>query len=252
MTLDKENGNIPKQEQYDSISKEYAGLVEVDPSKKFVQYPSALRLLGDVSQKSVLDVGSGNGIFARELARKGAIVTGYDISAEQVATAQKAEQSEPLKIEYSVSSPLEFSTDKKFDKAVSVLVLLYAPDKKYLEAFFSSTNKLLKNGGEFVSVTFNPRFQRFGEILYNRRFTKTETGKIKVEFFNQNQATNFSAEFTDFTAEDYEQAAKDGGFEKSEWKNLQIEELGLQELGQDFWKGYEEDCPYIGFVVYKS
>jgi cyclopropane fatty-acyl-phospholipid synthase-like methyltransferase len=252
MTIDKENTNVSKTEQYDSISKEYAELVEADPSKKFVQYPSALRLLGDVSQKSVLDIGSGNGIFARELARRGATVTGYDISAEQVANAQKAEQAEPLQIEYSVSNPLEFSSDKKFDKAVSVLVLLYAADKKYLEAFFSSTNRSLKDDGEFVSVIFNPRFKRFGEILYNRRFTKIENGKIKVEFFNQNQVTNFSAEFSDFTAEDYEQAAKDGGFAKSEWKNLKIEELGMQELGQDFWKDYEEDCPYIGFVVYKS
>lgn len=252
MAVDEGNADAPNPEQYDSISREYAGLVEVDPSKKFVQYPSALRLLGDVSQKAILDVGCGNGIFARELARRGAAVTGYDISAGQIAIAQKAEQAEPLQIEYSVSNPLEFSSGRRFDEAVSVLVLLYAPDRKYLEAFFSATNRLLRGGGKFVSVTFNPRFKRFGEVLYNRRFTKTGTGKAKVEFFNQDQAADFSAEFTDFAAEDYEQAAKAGGFARSEWRNLEIEEPGLQELGQDFWKGYEEDCPYIGFVTYKS
>lgn len=252
MVVDKSNADVPNLEQYDSISGEYASLVEIDPSKKFVQYPSALRLLGDVSQKAILDVGCGNGIFARELARRGAAVTGYDISTGQIAIAQKAEQAEPLQIAYSVSSPLEFSTDRRFDEAVSVLVLLYAPDKKYLEAFFSATNRLLRGGGRFVSVTFNPRFKRFGEVLYNRRFTKTETGKAKVEFFNQDQAAGFSAEFTDFAAEDYEQAAKAGGFASSEWENLKIEKPGLQELGQDFWRDYEEDCPYIGFVAYKS
>jgi len=241
----------PKQEQYDLISKEYTELVESDPSKHFVQYPSALRLLGDVSGKRVLDVGCGSGIFDRELALRGAIVTGYDASSEQVAKAQAALQDEPMNINYVVSNPQEFKTDKQFDKAVSVLVLHYAPNKEYLEKFFSSTNQALKDNGEFDTILVNPDFKRLGEALYNRRFFRLGDGKMKADFLNKDQEASFSVEFSDFSMDDYEQAAIGGGFKKIEWVKLKPEEVGIEKMGEEYWKDFEEDCPYVGFVAHK-
>lgn len=239
--------------QYDAvISREYTNLVETDPQKRFVQYPSALRLLGDVSGQSVLDVGCGSGLFDRELAARGAIVVGYDVSAEQVALAQKAQQEEPMNIQYSVSDPSEFKTEKKFDKAVSVLVLHYAHDKHHLEQFFSSTSQALKDGGEFVCILVNPQFKRLGEVLYSRRFIKLGDGKMKADFFDRNQVQSFSVDFSDFSIDDYEQAAIGGGFKSVEWKPLKVEETGMQEMGQEYWKGFEDDCLYVGFVAHKA
>jgi SAM-dependent methyltransferase len=242
----------PKREQYDTISREYADLVTADPAKRFVQYPSALRLLGDVSGKTVLDVGSGSGIFDRELSRRGAVVTGYDVSSEQVALARQAEQPETSDIRYVVSSPQEFRTEQPFDKAVSVLVLHYAPDVKYLEAFFSSTEQALRDGGTFVSILVNPEFRRFGEILYNRRFIKLGNGRMKADFFGGDGAIRFSVEFSDFSTDDYERAAADGGFARSEWIPLKVEDEGRKELGEEFWRDFEEDSPFVGFIAYKK
>lgn len=237
--------------QYDALSQNYTNLVQTDPAKQFIQYPSALQLIGNVSQKTILDIGCGSGIFDRELTHRGAIVTGYDISSEQIAIAQKEEQARPLGITYSVSTPQEFQTDQKFDLAVSVLVLHYALDSKNLAQFFLSTHQALKRGGKFVCILTNPLFKRLGEILYNRRFTKLPSGMMLVEFFNARQEVSLSAEYSNFSVDDYDWAATSGGFKKIKWQDLQVTPAGLCEMGRDYWKGFEGDCPYVGFVAYK-
>ncbi|MBP9751627.1 MAG: class I SAM-dependent methyltransferase [Candidatus Moranbacteria bacterium] len=237
--------------QYEAISDRYTELVKTDPGKMFVQFPSALQLLGDVSGKTILDVGCGSGMFDQELSRRGAKVTAYDISSEQIAHAKEAQEKELSHVEYLVSSPQEFKSGKLFDEAVSVLVLHYAPDTEYLRDFFSSTEKVIKEGGRFVCILTNPEFKRLGEVVCNRCFKRLENGKMSADFFDKNKEVSFSAEFSDFSTGDYEKAATDAGFSRFEWIPLQVSEDGLQKLGADYWKGFEEDCLYVGFIAYK-
>ena len=50
--------------QYDTkLSGKYTDLVRTDPAKMFVQYPEALRLLGNIRRNNVLDIGCGSGAF---------------------------------------------------------------------------------------------------------------------------------------------------------------------------------------------
>ena len=46
----------------------------------FSEWPSTLKLLGDVKGKKILDVGCGPGLYASLLIKKGAVVKGLDIS----------------------------------------------------------------------------------------------------------------------------------------------------------------------------
>lgn len=239
-------------EQYDSISKNYTVLVKTDPQKNYVQYPSALKLLGDISGLRVLDVGCGSGLFDRELARIGALVTAYDVSTEQITNAKKTEQAEPMGIQYSVADPSEFQTTKKFDKAVSVLVLHYAENQEHLEKFFSSTCEALKDDGKFVCILANPKLKRLNVNLYNRCFRRLGNGRMAVDFLDKNQEVSCSAEYSDFSASDYEQAALNGSFRKFEWISLSPTEEGLKEMGDKYWADFKEDCPYVGFIAYKK
>lgn len=248
------NGEIPKDKsiyQYNELSAEYASLADIDPSKRYVQYPEALRLLGDFKGKKVLDIGCGNGTFTRMLARRGASVVGYDPSEQQVRQAQQMEQQEHLGILYFISDRPAIKPELKFDKATSVMVLPYAADKKHLGELFSFANEHLADGGEFSSVIFNPNYKRLGQITYNRRFTKTEDGKIQVEFLDEKGSVKLTAKFSDFSSDDYEVAAKQTGFQNFEWKNLSVMPEGIEAQGKEFWSGYEEDCPYIGLVAGK-
>ena len=240
-------------EQYDALTKEYEELANVDPSKNYVQYPEALRLLGKLEGKTILDAGCGGGTFSRMLAKRGAKVIGYDISSEQIKLAKKHEQQNPLGIKYLVANPLNIEEKLgqiKFDLAVSTLVLLYAKDHQELEAFFSSTFNLLKPKEKFVSITFNPEYKRLGIAVYNRIFA-AKGNKIEVNLFENGERPKCSAHFTKFTKKDYENAAESQGL-SLQWEKLKIRKEGIKKLGKEFWEGYEQDCPYIGLVVKKQ
>jgi cyclopropane fatty-acyl-phospholipid synthase-like methyltransferase len=237
--------------QYDQLSAEYSALIETDPAKQFVQYPEALRLLGDVEGKKILDVGCGQGAFTRILSKRGADVVGYDPSIEQIKKAKEAEAQEKLGIKYFVGDRASISSEFKFDKAVSVMVLMYATDRKNLQDIFTGANEALEENGSFSSITFNPNFKRFGEVAYNRRVVRTDDGKIRVDFIDENSNVKMSAKFSDFSVSDYEIAAKEAGFSKIEWVKLEIAPKGKEKSDNDYWKDFDNDPPYIGFVATK-
>jgi cyclopropane fatty-acyl-phospholipid synthase-like methyltransferase len=236
--------------QYNFLSQTYSGIVMSDPSKVYVQYPSALKLIGDVKNKKVVDIGCGEGIFSRILSREGAKVVGFDISEKQIDEAGRNERKEGLGINYFVADMENFVYTEKFDKAVSIMALPYLSDKKKLDKFFSRAHNLLNKNADFVAIVFNPKFKRFGQEVYNRIFKKAGDKKIKV-FFHGPIKSSFPATFSDFSADDYEVAAKKAGFSQVHWKKLKINENGIKKVGKNFWKDFENDCPYIGLEIKK-
>jgi SAM-dependent methyltransferase len=96
-------------------------------------FGEALRLAGvDVDGDwSALDLGCGEGQFARELARRHprARVTGMDVDAAAIATAV-ANRGAAGNVEYAVHDAREpLPAGSKYDVVVMWLVLLYVPDK---------------------------------------------------------------------------------------------------------------------------
>ncbi|MEI7498077.1 MAG: class I SAM-dependent methyltransferase [Candidatus Falkowbacteria bacterium] len=239
-----------KETQYDSISGQYAEMVKKDPQKQFVQYPSALHLLGDITGQMILDVGCGGGAFTRLLVNRGARVTAYDNSAGQIAQAK--ESSKSIFVDYLVADPMEFRRNEQFDQAVTVLVLHYADDTQHLRKFFSSTCEALRHGGQFVCILANPDLKQLDVPMYNRCFHKIGNNRMTVFFLDQDQTVVCSAEYSDFSRMDYERATITGGFSRFEWVPLHIENGGVEAMGENYWLGFEEDCPYIGFIAFKE
>ena len=62
--------------------------------------PAHAAFCGEVRGLRVLDVGCGSGYFSREMARRGALVTGVDISPRMLAHACRIESESPLGIRY--------------------------------------------------------------------------------------------------------------------------------------------------------
>jgi cyclopropane fatty-acyl-phospholipid synthase-like methyltransferase len=222
-----------------------------DPVKQFVLIPETLRLAGSVRNKNLLDIGCGSGLLARVFAGKGANVVGYDHSAEQIRLAKEAANSDKLSFIVAEPETIEEKVHgEAFDKAVSTMVLLYARDKLQLSAFFQSTYNLLKEGGIFSSITFNPQYADFGSARYNRRFLRVKD-KIQVDFLDDADKVRITALFSDFSMQDYEDCAREAGFLAPKWVNMKVSQDGMKSKGASFWQDFETGCPYIGLVVRK-
>ncbi len=238
-------------EQFNTGHQEYASFIESDPIRNYLHYPAVIKELGELRDKRVLDIGCGDGLFDRKLAKEyGASVVGYDISPNLIAKAQKSEAEAPLGIKYQNVDPLRFRSAEPFDNAVAVMVLPYSPDSGYIKNFFWSAYNNLKAGGKFVSVIFNPEFRDFEEVVANRFFRKAGTQKVNFDFLDpKNKEVVWNAELAQFSKSDYEQGAKDGGFTSVEWKNLIPDEEGVKKFGEAFWQGAIESQPYALVVA---
>ncbi|XSG75548.1 class I SAM-dependent methyltransferase [Herpetosiphon llansteffanensis] len=121
--------------------------------------PAMLQLLELQAGQRMLDVGCGNGLFARYLAELGATVLAVDASTSLIERAKHYPS--PNTLEYQVvdatsSAQLLDLGVASFDALVSTMVLMDLPT---IEPLFQAASQLLKQQGRFVLATVHPCFQ---------------------------------------------------------------------------------------------
>jgi ubiquinone/menaquinone biosynthesis C-methylase UbiE len=118
--------------------------------------PAQLSLCGAVRGSRIVDVGCGNGYFARLLSRHGARVVGVDISPRMIEHAKERESADSLAIEYHVldaaALPAEFAP-QSFDMATSCMALQDMPN---VGKVFQGVHALLRPEGRFVASITHP------------------------------------------------------------------------------------------------
>lgn len=102
--------------------------------------------------QSILDLGTGTGVLARQFARQGAVVQGIDISAEQIAMADQLAKSEGLRVGFSVcpAESLPWS-EPTFDEATANQCWLYFDKQRTI----SELRRVLRPGGVLVTSHFS-------------------------------------------------------------------------------------------------
>ena len=91
--------------------------------------PAFLEMLPEVKDLSGLDIGCGEGHNTRLVAKRGARMTGVDISGTFVRHAVEAEQDEPLGIRYERASAVDLPfEDATFDFATAFMSLMDIPE----------------------------------------------------------------------------------------------------------------------------
>jgi 2-polyprenyl-3-methyl-5-hydroxy-6-metoxy-1,4-benzoquinol methylase len=140
---------------YDAIADWYSVHVRSSRSIHAAILPSMLALLGDVDGSTVCDLGCGEGVVSRLVARRGAQVVGVDLSVRLLAIAVEHEDLEPLNIEYRLedASSLAGFDDGCIDGVVSNLALADIAD---LEGVARSVARVLCPGGWFVFSINHP------------------------------------------------------------------------------------------------
>lgn len=127
------------------------------PWRTYLEQPSALQLLGDLTDRSVLDLACGEGYYSRLLRRHGAgSVLGVDRCSDMVALAQAQEQRHPEGIVYRVGDASNLALDQQFDLIFAAYLFNYARTRSELEAHCRTISRLLRPGGRLVAINNDP------------------------------------------------------------------------------------------------
>jgi ubiquinone/menaquinone biosynthesis C-methylase UbiE len=143
---------------YDAIANWYDAYLRENPLYAEVILPGMLALAGDLSGQAICDLACGQGFITRELARRGAQVTGADLSEKLLALAEGYEASEPLGIRYVLADAQDAATlpTAAFDGVTCSMALMPIPD---LRATLQTARRLLRLAGWFVCSITHPCYQ---------------------------------------------------------------------------------------------
>ncbi|MCA9279090.1 MAG: methyltransferase domain-containing protein [Phycisphaeraceae bacterium] len=155
----------PDDSSWEHVAGWYAGLVTENRSDHFdrVVLPGVLRLLGDVSGKSVLDVACGQGYVCESIANAGAHVVGTDSSPTLIEYARQSASSHQIdNITYhvgdarSLDSRESLLADASFDFVTCVLAIMNIDP---LDDAVRSLASRVKQGGSVVLIMLHPAFR---------------------------------------------------------------------------------------------
>lgn len=141
---------------YDDIAQGYDGFVKKSSIIHGVGF-GALLPLCDPSGR-VLDLGCGQGILARELARRGNSVVGVDVAERLLAFARREEAREPLGITYQHADAASLAgfADASFDGVATSLTFTDLDD---LQGVMRAVARVLVPGGWFAFASVHPCFE---------------------------------------------------------------------------------------------
>ncbi len=169
-------------EQWDINSEAFAELIggKGTPHHRSILVPCIERLLGDVNRKKMLDAGCGEGYLSLRFAKKGAIVTGVDISDKMISIARAADTEHIVNFQAGNICNLEGLADEEFDLVICNLVLLNVPC--YKEALIEF-HRVLKKGGTLVVSIVHPAFNFYGPGSWEMGEKDPQTKRRKGLYF---------------------------------------------------------------------
>ena len=123
---------------------------EGDANRTLLLDPVMLQLCGEVSGKSVLDVGCGEGRFCRMLAHRGAIVTGVDPTARLIDEATKRHPQGRYEIGDAAKLGFLSST---FDLCISYVAMVDIADYR---TAIKEMARVVRPGGRVIFANLQP------------------------------------------------------------------------------------------------
>jgi len=135
--------------------------------------PAIFKVLGNIKNKKVIEIGCGNGYFARILVKKGAKVTATDLSSKLISHAIERERFKPSGIKYLIRDAANLQGIKtgSFDLAIGNMCLMDISDAKNT---IKEVSRVLRKGGRFIFSITHPVFCDFRQkwVIYREKRKK--------------------------------------------------------------------------------
>ena len=221
------------------------------PWRTYLEQPSALALLGDLSGQSVIDLGCGEGHYSRLLKQLGAAqVLGVDLSSDMIELARQQERSHPLGIDYRVCDAGALTLQTKADLVFAGYLFNHARDRDELRAQFSTVSGLLRPGGRLVALNNNPddppsNFEAGRPYGYSKSINGplVEGAAIHYRFALEDGGV---FELTDYyiSREVMQTLMEDCGLQQVRWPQHVLAAEGIEAMGADYWSAIMTTPPF--------
>jgi SAM-dependent methyltransferase len=169
---------------------------------------SELGVLGDVAGKDVVELGCGTAYFGAWLARRGARVTGIDITPAQLATARRMSEETGIPMDLIEASAEDVPLpDESFDVALSEYgASIWCDPYKWIP----EAARLLRPGGELVFLCNSPLVMLCSpdEGKVGERLLRPQFGMHRMEWPGEDEGVEFHLGHGDML-----RLLRDSGFE---------------------------------------
>lgn len=197
---------------YDTIAQEYHSIVALS-TRRSELYSFFFTIVGDVTNKTVLDLACGSGVVSDMLISIGArTVVGVDISQNMLAIARETTSKKITYIHGAVGSLPSLGV---FDVVTAAFLFHYASTKDELRKMFLDVSKHLVPDGRCIAINNNPdnlfvHDPTGAKVTTTQQTPLTEGGQITVTFTTaQDERVSFDQYF--WEKRTYEEAAHAAG-----------------------------------------
>lgn len=240
---------------YDTIFLDYQQSKQL-PFRIFIEKHSLFRMVGNLNNKTLLDLACGEGIYSNEALIRGAKqVVGVDISPKMIELGNKTYANPRLS--FLKQDVLTLGHIADFDIVIGAYLCNYAKSKQELTQFCKTIFNNLKPGGRFIGINDNPgnaindyrRYKKYGFVKTTTPL-RNEGDPITYTFFNSD-GTSFSFDNFYFSLETYEESFIQAGFKNFQWQTLKLSEKGCITQNIEYWRTFLNYPPIIGITATK-
>jgi ubiquinone/menaquinone biosynthesis C-methylase UbiE len=142
---------------WNAIADDWIAHADTNDYRNYYLMPRMLAMLGDVRGKAVLDLGCGEGGYARELSRRGARVTGVDGSERLIDVARQRARQEHVDAAFVLANAnaLGAVETRSMDLVVAAMSLMDVED---YDGAIREAARVLRPSGELVMSITHPCF----------------------------------------------------------------------------------------------
>lgn len=143
---------VARRPQYDVFAEDYLAHAAISLYNAHYDRPACLALLGDVCGRRVLDAACGPGLYAADLARRGARVTGFDASPRMIELCRVRVPAGRFLV-HDLADPIGWLDTASVDLALCALAIEYVDDRV---AALRELRRVLRPDGALVLSRQHP------------------------------------------------------------------------------------------------